>query len=133
MFYLFLFEKGKLYISSVCWAILVMFKPFFIIILLPLIYHQKKQLFIIAGIGLILMIVPFLFTGGVYRFELWVQWFESVIHHNDYQVNHDSISSLVSYYLGFKNEWFPTLVLLILLVLLLIYDQIGRASCRERV
>lgn len=118
------FQKEKKVFAALCWAVLFLFKPFFVILIIPLIFNQFKFVVHIALLGLLFIILPMLFENVSTYFSLWKQWFESILQHNNYQVNHESISSLVFYYFSYQSTWGPTFVLLLCLIALILSDQL---------
>jgi hypothetical protein len=118
------FDLGKYRFAALCWTILVFFKPFFLVIAVPLVLKQLKFLLICALIAVFVFIFPLFFQNIDAYLDLWKQWTLAVIQHSDYQVNHDAVSSLVAHYTGYFDNWIPTWILLAAVMVFALLDQL---------
>jgi hypothetical protein len=107
--------------TTILFSIVILFKPFMLLLIFPLFRSHWKVIMRMAFIGLLFFLFPLVFNGISNGMNLWSEWFVAVLRHGDYQVNHDSLSSLMTFYTGFKNEWLPALIFgsMVLLVLFL--------------
>ncbi len=81
-------------------AIVVLAKPFFLILILPLIF--RKQWKALAGFVATLVIaslLPSLVTGWQRDVQLHLQWYHAVFDHNANYPSHNSILYMIQYYI----------------------------------
>ena len=115
-------KRRKMKSAAVLLAIVILFKPFMLLIIFPMFRSYRKEILGIGLLGMVFFVVPFIFNGWTGGMNLWSEWFAAVLRHGDYQVNHDSLSSLISFYTGFKNEWLPVLLFSLLILGILFID-----------
>jgi hypothetical protein len=96
-----LLEKGKSTPAGLLFAIAITFKPYLIIITLPLLAHKKYKTLIATSIsGIIIALFPILLSGFVKGINLYVQWYEEMMKHGDYIISSFTFDSLVKQYLA---------------------------------
>lgn len=127
----FYFDTDRKIASAICFSLLILFKPFFIILTIPLFRRHLKFISSMIIIGLSIIILSTVLSGITNSINLWAQWLDAVLMHSEYQVNHEAISSLISFYLGYTTNWAPTIILLALLVILILFDQLRSKKLRD--
>jgi hypothetical protein len=125
------FKSGKYKFAGIYWTLVVFFKPFFLVLALPLILKHVKFLLICLGITAFMLVFPIVFQPLDAYIELWKQWTLAVIHHSDYQVNYDAVSSLVTHYTGYVSNWIPSIVMLLVVGIGILLDQLRMKRLTE--
>jgi len=116
-------NREKPLFTAFLWSIVILFKPFMILLLLPLIFQYRKLVWQIGLIGAFFVLFSFITEGVTGFVKLWNDWLAAIIRHGDYQVNHDSFESLVKHYVGWKSEWIATGILFLIIATTLVLDQ----------
>ncbi len=81
-------------------AIVVLAKPFFLILILPLIFRKQwKALAGFVATLLIASLLPSLVTGWQRDVQLHLQWYHAVFDHNANYPSHNSILYMIQYYI----------------------------------
>jgi hypothetical protein len=117
---LFFFRNHKDSFASICFALVILFKPFFIILLFPFIFSELKFFLRVCIFGMALSIITIFFTG----IDLWEQWIAAVFRHGDYQVNHDSVGALAKTYFGIDKEGMVAFGLMLLAFMAILADKL---------
>ncbi|MFO0496039.1 MAG: glycosyltransferase 87 family protein [Flavobacteriia bacterium] len=114
---LFLFINGLFWLerndkwTALSWSLLVLLKPFLIIVFLPLLIYKKWKLILllISATGFF-MLLPLIVIEWTSYLELWQFWLIAILKHGEYQVTFDSLSALTNHYFRIKSEWGPSLL-----------------------
>ncbi|MDH4471385.1 MAG: glycosyltransferase 87 family protein [Fluviicola sp.] len=124
------FLTKKMLAFAVFWSLMLMLKPILILVVIPLIiYNQLKVVFMMAGIGLLLALLPIIQVGWAGNVQLWQDWFSAVAAHGDYLTSFNSIGSLVHQFTGFSSDWLFSILFLAFLVTLMVRERFkGKTS-----
>ncbi len=96
--------RGKLILAGVLIAIVVITKPFFGWLLLPLLLRRKFKTIFAFGISMLLfLLAPSLLLGWDGNIELHRQWLHTLLEHNAAFPSNNTIESLLSIY-GWANH-----------------------------
>lgn len=111
--------------TAVFWSFMVILKPIVILAFLPLFFYKQWRIILyMGGFGIFFFLVPIVYAGWVGNLDLWKGWLDAILFHGDYIINQTSISYLCHYYIGFKSEWIPSLIVLLVLLSFFVYDLI---------
>ena len=100
--------KSKQVLSGFLFALVVLTKPFFLILLLPLLFRKKwKALASLGGTLILGFLIPVIFFGFSESVFLYKEWISNVFAHNANYPGHNSIQYLLHYYInpGVPNEF----------------------------
>lgn len=124
------FLSKKMLALAIFWSLMLMLKPILILVVIPLIiYNQWKVVFMMAGIGLLLALLPIIQVGWAGNIQLWQDWFSAVAAHGDYLTSFNSIGSLVNQVTGFSSDWLFSFLFLAFLVTLMVRERFtGKTS-----
>ncbi|MCX6283586.1 MAG: glycosyltransferase family 87 protein, partial [Bacteroidetes bacterium] len=93
--------KSRNILAGVLFALVVLTKPFFLILLLPLIFRKKwKALASLAGTLILSFLIPALFFGFSKNMFLHKAWISTMFGHNEFYPGHQSIQCLLQYYIS---------------------------------
>lgn len=119
------FLTKKMLAFALFWSIMLMLKPILILVVIPLmIYNQWKVVFMMAGIGLLLALLPIIQVGWAGNVQLWQDWFSAIAAHGEYLTSFNSIGSLVHQFTGFSSDWLFSVLFLIFLVTLMVRERL---------
>lgn len=91
--------KSKYIYGGVLLALIIMTKPYFLILLLPLIAHKKiKTILVLLSSIIIFVALPSLFLGIEKNIALHQSWIDSMLQHNASLTSNQTIQSLIKYY-----------------------------------
>ncbi len=97
---LFLTRKSKPIIAGFLLAVAILFKPYLLIVVLPLLGNKKFKTFLsFLVFVLALSVLPFLFTGWSGGNQLYHNWVVALLEHNFYIVSPFTFDSLIKNYL----------------------------------
>jgi len=113
-------QHQKVVLATVCFTLVILFKPFFVILLFPFLFNELKFFLRVCSLGLGISLITFLFTG----MDLWQQWAAAVLRHGDYQVNHDSAGAIVKQYFGFDGEGAVAILVLFCAFMVILVDKL---------
>ncbi len=112
LFLLFFFVNGLIWLNrnekltALSWTLLVLLKPFLIIVFLPLLFYKKWKLILqLIAVSAFFMLLPLVLMEWTNYIDLWRYWLIAVLKHGEYQVTFDSLSALSENYLRIKSEW----------------------------
>lgn len=121
------FLTKKMLAFAIFWSLMLMLKPILILVVIPLIiYNQWKVVFMMAGIGLLLALLPIIQVGWNGNIQLWQDWFSAVAAHGDYLTSFNSIGSLVNQFTGYSSDWLFSFLFLAFLVTLMVRERLKR-------
>lgn len=115
-----LLQKQKDVLATVCFTLVILFKPFFVILLFPFIFNELKFFLRVSSLGLGISLLTYLFTG----MDLWQQWATAVLRHGDYQVNHDSAGAIVKQFFGYNGEGTVSVFVLCCAFMVILVDKL---------
>ena len=97
---LFLTRKSKPIIAGLLLAIAILFKPYLLIVVLPLLGNKKFKTFLSTLVFLLgLSLLPLLFTGWSVGNQLYHNWIAALLEHDTYIVSPFTFDSLIKNYL----------------------------------
>ncbi len=93
--------KSKLILSGILFGLVVLTKPFFLILLLPLLFRKQWKVLASLGGTLILgFLIPALFFGFSYSVFLHGEWIRNIFAHNAEYPGHNSMQYLIQHYIN---------------------------------
>lgn len=122
----FLYSKNHKLASSVCFAIILLLKPYMLLLGLPLIFKREWKMIIqTVSIMTLLSIAPLAFTGFDLFFSMYKQWFSNMLTHNEGMFSEHTITSIINAYSGTRltPEW--NFIFYIIAGILFIFLRIG--------
>ncbi|GAB3817061.1 hypothetical protein GCM10028895_12840 [Pontibacter rugosus] len=91
--------KSKNLRAGWLFAFVIITKPYFLLLLLPLVMHQKKKVLLHMGLALcLLVLIPSVFIGFADNIRLHQEWVQSMMAHGSYLVSVNTIEYLVHDY-----------------------------------
>ena len=94
------FLNGKYRRGGILFGLVILAKPFFLILILPLLFRKKfKGIAVITMTILTGLIIPFIFLGFQRSFSLTIDWFKTLMMHTTRYESMNSIDYLFHYYL----------------------------------
>lgn len=97
---LFLTRKSKPIIAGFLLAVAILFKPYLLIVVLPLLGNKKIKTFLSTlFFVLVLSVLPFLFSGWSGGNQLYHGWIAALLEHNSYIVSPFTFDALIKNYL----------------------------------
>ena len=119
------FLTKKMLAFTLFWSIMLILKPILILVVIPLmIYKQWKVVFMMAGSGLLLALLPIIQVGWGGNVQLWQDWFAAIAAHGEYLTSFNSIGSLVHQFTGFSSDWLFSILFLAFLVTLMVRERL---------
>lgn len=115
--------KAKIIPASLLFALLFLVKPYFAILILPLIIAKKWRLLVYTFCGMtIISLLPALFVGIAETIDLHIAWLETMKMHNTGMFSEHTFTSIVFSYTAIQlgANWQYVFILLTGLVYLLI-------------
>lgn len=123
------FITQKMLAVALFWSLMLLLKPILILVVIPLlIYRQWKAILIMAGMGLLFVLLPVAQVGWTGNLQLWQDWFSAIAAHGDYLVSFNSIGSLVHQFTGFSSEWLFSILFVAFLTALMLREQLKGIS-----
>src|ERR1035437_7554070 len=92
--------KSKYVLSGICIGIAIMIKPYFLLLMLPLLLHKKIKaiystvLTLLFSVGITLLVLGF--SKGLSLHQSWIQ---AMLEHNSYTTSNETLQSLIKYYI----------------------------------
>jgi hypothetical protein len=98
---LWLILQSRFVIAGILLAVVIMTKPFLILLLMPLVLRKNFKIIFSFGISLLaLIIVPVIFTGFSKNIALHKDWLHTMIEHNSSFPSNNTIDSLIKSYVN---------------------------------
>jgi len=92
--------SGKTLIAGCLLGLVILTKPYFLLLLLPLIAFRKIKILLVLGLSLfIFLIIPAIFIGLKENFLLHQAWIKSMSDHSTYLTSTNTIEYLISKYI----------------------------------
>jgi len=92
--------KDKPILSGLLFALAVTFKPYLLIVLLPLLMNNKlKAIGSTVFFTCLLALFPFVFTGWSTGYQLYMDWFSAMMEHSNYIISPFTFDSITKQYL----------------------------------
>lgn len=98
---LYLMLRSGFVLSGICLGIVILTKPFFLILVLPVLF--RKQWKTLGGLALLFLaafILPALVSGWKGDLLLHGQWIRTMMEHNENYPAHQSVFSMIRYYIS---------------------------------
>jgi len=121
-----LMVKSQNIIAGILFAVVLITKPYFLILILPLIIYKQRNTLLSLGISLLIFVlIPSIFLGFTKNFELYREWANELLAHNTAMESFQTITSLIRYYF-FQNlpEYFTLVVVGVIGLLYILYAWI---------
>jgi hypothetical protein len=97
---LLLLIKSRLLMAGIFIGFAMVVKPYFLLLLIPLLFHKKTKAFYgIAISWFISFLIPFLFLGFTKSVNLHKEWIEAMQQHSTYLTSNHTIQSLFQTYI----------------------------------
>lgn len=120
-------QSESIWWTAICWSLMTILKPIMILAFVPLIFYKKWKLILyLGGFGLAYFLFPILHLGWSENLKLWSDWFQSIAAHGTYIVSENSLKYLANFYMGTQSEWIPSLIVLLMLVGILIFQRLQK-------
>ena len=113
--------KSKYILSGICIGIVVLIKPYFLLLMLPLLIYGKLKTIVSTGLTVVVaVIIPFLIFGFSQGLSLHQNWLNSMLAHSSYLFSYETIFSLLKMYL-FENipNVFQVIIIAMVIILFL--------------
>ncbi|MEI7982192.1 MAG: glycosyltransferase family 87 protein [Bacteroidota bacterium] len=93
--------KSRFILAGILFALVVLTKPFFLILLLPMIFRKKWKTLVSLGVTMILAgLIPALFFGFSKNILLHTEWVRTMFEHNANYPGHNGIQYLIQFYIN---------------------------------
>lgn len=118
--------KGKDIIAGGLFAVVLITKPYFLILILPLIIYKQRKILLSLAISILIFIsIPMLFLGFTKNIELHKEWIRELMAHNTAMESSQTIISLFRYYF-FQNlpDYFTLIFIALAGMLYILYAWI---------
>ena len=116
-------HNKNILLSAVFWSLMLILKPItFLSVILLVFYKEWKTNLWMTGFGMLFFLFPIITQGWNGNVELWSGWLQSVSSHGEYIVSENSLTYLANYYFGIQSQWGPSVLFLLALVGLFLYD-----------
>ena len=93
--------RSRFLLAGILLAIVIMTKPFFILLLMPLVLRKNFRTILSFGVSLLLlMFLPAIFTGFQKDIALHKDWLHTMIEHNSSFPSSNTMESLVKVYVN---------------------------------
>lgn len=113
----------KILLTTFLWSLMLILKPITILsVILIVFYKEWKTIFWMSAFGVLFFLFPIITQGWSGNIGLWSGWLQSVSSHGEYIVSENSLTYLANYYFGIQSQWGPSILLLLALVGLFLYD-----------
>jgi Glycosyltransferase family 87 len=127
--------KRKYFLSGALIAIAILVKPYFIILGLPLLlYGQFKTIISIGASLLVSLLIVVMVVGIDKTIALHQEWIASIVMHNDTLYSHETIASMIRYYIdpSFSNskQYYILAIVLVLYTLFFLVKKRQLAMSR---
>ncbi len=114
------FLKGNPLVSGILLGLVILTKPFYLVLLLPLLFRKEiRSMAVVVLTMLAGLLIPFLFFGFERNFYLTVDWIKTMLVHNAAYPSMNSMDYLLHYYL-FPGLTGPTELVIIFISLCLL-------------
>jgi hypothetical protein len=91
--------KNKSILAGICIGVAIMIKPYFLLLLLPLLLYKKiKTMLSIGAVLTCTVLISFVVFGFSEGISLHQQWIASMVQHNTYITSNQNIQSIIAYY-----------------------------------
>jgi len=118
--------------TSLCWSLMLIFKPIMILIVIPLLLLKKWRLVFSMGVfGVFFFLFPIVYAGWKGNLVLWSEWLESLSRHMQDLGSYNALNYLFSHYFHLPVSWFGPLLVLGLLTLLMWFDIRRKQSAQQ--
>jgi hypothetical protein len=92
--------KSRFAVAGILFGLVVLTKPFFLILILPLLFRKKwSTLISLGGTLIIAFLIPGIFFGFSKSVDLHTEWIHTIFAHNANYPGHNSIQYLIQYYI----------------------------------
>lgn len=110
--------KQKEWVTGLLWAIAIAFKPYIIIVLLPvLMHHRFKIIASTISFSIIFSLIPLFFTGLSEGIDIYEGWYAAMLAHSNYIISPFTLDSLIHHYLGIRHginlTWYITAIVIL--------------------
>lgn len=93
--------KNRLILSGVLFGLVLLTKPFFLILILPLVFRKKWTVLVSMGGMLIVgFLMPAIFFGFSHNVFLYSEWIRNIFAHNANYPGHNSIQYLIQHFIN---------------------------------
>ncbi|MCX6291567.1 MAG: glycosyltransferase family 87 protein [Bacteroidetes bacterium] len=122
--------QGKHVLPGILIAVVVMTKPFFILILLPLVLRKNYKTMLSFSVSIILFLVnPAVVIGFPKNIQLHREWFQTILDHNSSFPSNNTIENIIRTYvspgLAGSAQFFIMIVIVMAYFILYFYHTSG--------
>jgi len=106
--------------AGLIFGLCLLFKPYFLLLLLPLMYFRKLKTLTYTVLSVVAMVVVCIVLMG-FSDAIWMhqEWIKSMVNHSDLLVSYHTISAIIQSFTGIRTGPWAALFVLIGLLLLL--------------
>ena len=116
-------QHKKILLSAFFWSLMLILKPITILsVILIVFYKEWKTILWMSAFGVLFFLFPIITQGWNGNIALWNGWLQSISSHGEYIVSENSLTYLANYYVGIQSQWGPSILLLLALIGLFLYD-----------
>ncbi len=117
--------QNKQISSAIYWSLMLILKPIMVLSLLFIVFERSwKTISYLIVLGIIYFLFPIISTGFKGNFDLWQGWLNSISSHGEYIVSENSLTYLTNYYFGIQSQWGPSILILVLMIGIFLYDYL---------
>jgi hypothetical protein len=123
--------KSKNSLSGIFIGLAIMIKPYFILLMLPLLFNKKIKTVLSAGLTIIFcLIFPLLLLGITKGIDLHKSWLISMFNHNTYITSNDTLVSLINYYFNtsLPNSFQYYIIISVLIIYSISFFQLKKIT-----
>ena len=101
----FLTLQSKPILAGFLLGLIIITKPYFLLLILPVIVYKNLKLFLATALSIVIfLIAPALFIGFKGNLELHQQWLESMSYHGSYLTSTNTLEYLIQRYIYPVNQ-----------------------------
>lgn len=128
--------KSKYILSGICIGIVVLIKPYFLLLMLPFLIYGKLKTIVSTGLTIVVaVIIPFLIFGFSQGLSLHQNWLNSMLAHNTYLYSYETIFSLLKMYLftNIPNVFQVIIIATLIIIYLFVFLNLkNKAKSNEK-
>ncbi len=114
-------QKKSILLGAICFTIIVLTKPYLMLIGLPLLFLGKwKEIIYCVGTTFFAVIISFLIIGFSKSAILYPQWFESMLQHSEGLTSQNTIGALFETFFGFTISTNASILLLVISAIIIV-------------
>ena len=113
---------NKLISAAVLFSIAIIFKPYFILIIIPLLIYKEFKLIMHLVFYLILSAIIVLIVSGVDKsIFLYKEWIKAMMEHGNYLVSKQTISSIIETFTNYQNHLISITIIAVSIIIYIVF------------